>query len=67
MCRKIDPENKYLNVARFYRDSCRQIGKFQAKDLSLVIREIYGTDDKKLPANQMFNKIIIIDNLVESF
>lgn len=67
VCRKIDPENKYLNVARFYRDSCKQIGKFQAKDLSLVIRELYGTDDRKIPISKMFNKIIIIDNLQESF
>ena len=23
VCRKIDPENKYFNVGRFYRDSCK--------------------------------------------
>lgn len=52
---KIDPKGEYIEQ-RFYRDSCKPVGKFQVKDLNLIKK-----DDIDL------NKIIIIDNLSESF
>jgi hypothetical protein len=88
---KIDPQGIYIEQ-RFYRDHCKQMGRFQVKDLNLISRKSTNNPKRQAqkeatspitPNSQQgdgasagekedsshvdLNKIIIIDNLSESF
>ena len=68
---RIDPEARYVKQ-RFYRDHCKTMGKHQAKDLNIVVALQNYVDGEGKPIETLdvkidLSKLIIIDNLVESF
>ena len=65
---KLDPKGQYFEKKFFHRDHCKQIGRHQVKDLGLVLKNVVTQkpEQKVAPIDDL-NKIIIIDNLAESF
>lgn len=64
--KKLDPAERFLKQ-KLYRDSCKPMGRHMVKDLEIVVNMVNWERKFDNKERVDISKLIIIDNITESF